>query len=495
LVLVGNNTYTGGTTIEAGTLQLGNGGMTGSVTGDIVDDGVLAISRSDLITLAGVISGTGSLTQLGPGTLVLAGGNTYTGTTTITGGILSIAIGANLGATSSLTFNGGNLLTTGNATTSLPVILAANGTIDNSGNTDTFSGVFSGAGALTSTGAGRLILIANNTYTGGTSIAAGTLELGNGGTSGSVVGNITDNAALVFNRSDEVTLRRHSERQRSLAHGTGTLTLSGMNTYTGGTFLNEGVIAVAFDHALGDPNGRLTFNGGTLRFDAQFDLSTTRPITLESGGGTINTQSFVTTISQEITGSGTLTQAGTGTLARNPEINTPAVRQSVGTGGGGTSGSSIGNVTDGRSNLQPKRLGDFGGVISDGCRHKLGSGRRSDRKQYPPAAQSSAPEHSNRRWCDDWLYCRKRRQQWHSAIQRGAVLIAFGGVISGTGSLVKRGRHAHATGKNTYTGTTTIDAGSLIVDGSIASEQTFVNAGAFLGGTVRSAAICQTAEP
>src|SRR4029077_19123148 len=175
LILTANNPYSGGTTIAAGILQLGNGGASGSVVGNIVDDGVLAISRSDLITLAGVISGTGSLTQLGPGTLVLAGGNTYKGTTTITGGILSIASGANLGATSSLAFNGGNLLTTGNVTTSLPVILAANGTIDNGGSSDTFSGVFRGAGSLTSTGAGKLILTANNAYTGGTTIAAGIL--------------------------------------------------------------------------------------------------------------------------------------------------------------------------------------------------------------------------------------------------------------------------------------------------------------------------------
>src|SRR4029077_17220987 len=61
--------------------------------------------------------------------------------------------------------------------------------------------------------------------------------------------------------------------------------------------------------------------------------------------------------------------------------------------------------------------------------------------------------------------------------------VTFGGVISCTGSLVKHGAGTLTLpAKNTYAGTTTIDAGSLIVDGSIASEQTFVNAGAFLGG-------------
>ena len=66
LTLTGDNTYTGGTTISAGMLQLGNGGTTGSVAGNIVDNGALVFNRSDALTYAGVISGTGSVTQAAP---------------------------------------------------------------------------------------------------------------------------------------------------------------------------------------------------------------------------------------------------------------------------------------------------------------------------------------------------------------------------------------------------------------------------------------------
>ena len=344
---------------------------------------------------------------------------------------------------------------------------------------------------LTKTDAGTLVLVGNNTYTGGTIIAAGTLELGNGGTSGSVVGNITDNAALVFNRSDEVTYGGIVSGSGSLAQfGTGTLTLSGMNTYIGGTFLNEGVIAVAFDHALGDPNGPLTFNGGTLWFDAQFDLSTTRPITLELGGGTINTQSFITTISQEITGSGTLTKAGTGTLALI-EDNTYSGGTTIsgGTlqlGNGGTSGSIIGNVTDnGVLAFNRSDSVTFGGVISGtGGVAQIGAGTTilTGNSTYTGGTTISAGTLQIGAGATTGSIVGNVGNNGILLFNRSDS-VAFGGVISGTGSLVKHGAGTLTLpGKNTYTGTTTIDAGSLIVDGSIASEQTFVNAGAFLGG-------------
>lgn len=86
LSLTNSNTYTGGTTIESGTLQLGTGGTTGSITGDITNNATLAINRSNALTLSSNISGTGNLTISGGATLSLTGNNTYTGGTTINSG-------------------------------------------------------------------------------------------------------------------------------------------------------------------------------------------------------------------------------------------------------------------------------------------------------------------------------------------------------------------------------------------------------------------------
>ena len=80
-ILTGDNTYSGGTTISTGTLQLGNGGTSGSIVGDVVNNATFAVNRSDMFTFGGVISGAGAFQQLGTGTTVLTGANTYTGIT------------------------------------------------------------------------------------------------------------------------------------------------------------------------------------------------------------------------------------------------------------------------------------------------------------------------------------------------------------------------------------------------------------------------------
>ena len=96
--------------------------------------------------------------------------------------------------------------------------------------------------------------------------------------------------------------------------GAGTLTLGGNNGYTGGTAINGGIVSVSAHNNLGNAAGALAFGGGTLQLGASFNLSSTRTITLNAGGGSIDTNGFSTTISQAIGGTGALSKTGTGTL-------------------------------------------------------------------------------------------------------------------------------------------------------------------------------------
>ena len=79
------DSYSAGTTIGAGTLQLGSGGTTGAIAGDVADNGTLAFDRADVITFGGAITGNGAVSQIGTGTTTLTGTNTYSGGTTING--------------------------------------------------------------------------------------------------------------------------------------------------------------------------------------------------------------------------------------------------------------------------------------------------------------------------------------------------------------------------------------------------------------------------
>ena len=98
LLLANDNTYTGGTTVSLGTLQLGNGGTTGSILGDVTDNGTLAFNRSDVVTFPGLISGMGNVAQISPGTTILTANSTYTGGTTISLGTLQLGNGGASGS-------------------------------------------------------------------------------------------------------------------------------------------------------------------------------------------------------------------------------------------------------------------------------------------------------------------------------------------------------------------------------------------------------------
>src|SRR5262249_6993156 len=153
------------------------------------------------------------LSEIGGGTLILTGSNNYGGGTTITGGTVQIGSGCTAG--------------------SLTGDVVDNGTLafERSDNT-TFSGVVSSHGSLTMLGAGIVTFTGANTYTGGTTIGAGTLQIGNGGASGTLAGGVNDNGTLAFNRSDTFNFAGAISGSGSVAqNGGGVLTLTGNNTY------------------------------------------------------------------------------------------------------------------------------------------------------------------------------------------------------------------------------------------------------------------------
>lgn len=110
LTLTADNTYAGTTTITAGTLQVGDGGSTGSLgAGDVINNSELVVNRAGTLLIAGTVSGTGTLVKDGAGTLVLSGTNTYTGSTTVTAGTFEVA-GNSTGVTGGLTVGTGSTL-------------------------------------------------------------------------------------------------------------------------------------------------------------------------------------------------------------------------------------------------------------------------------------------------------------------------------------------------------------------------------------------------
>jgi fibronectin-binding autotransporter adhesin len=181
VTLLTSNTYSGNTTINAGTLQLGDGTTNGSIPNSaIVNNGSLIYNLGEAQTQATLISGTGSLTKSGTGTLVLAGTNTYSGTTTINDGTLVLtATNANSGTT---TINAGTLqLGDGTTNGAIPnSAIVNNGTLAyNLVAALTQSTLISGAGSLIKDGTDALTLTGANTYAGNTTLNAGTLVVGN----------------------------------------------------------------------------------------------------------------------------------------------------------------------------------------------------------------------------------------------------------------------------------------------------------------------------
>jgi outer membrane autotransporter protein len=319
-ILTGANTYMGGTTITAGTLQLGNGGATGSIEGDVVNNGNLAFDRSDAVTFMGLISGGGMVSQIGTGSTTLTEANTYSGGTLLSAGTLIAGNNSALG-TGTLTVaanpSGTTLDNTPGATALANAIVlnpSANLTVAGS-NPLALAGEISGDGALTKNGPSTLILTADNSYAGGTTINSGTLQVGNGGATGSVgTGPILDDSALVFNRSGTVTVPGAITGNGSLTQNGaagGTVVLIGTNTYGGGTTISAGTLQLGDGGTTGSIIGNVA-NSGTLAFDRS-DTATFSGVI--SGAGGVNQIGSGTTILAPATGPGGNTYRGVTTIS------------------------------------------------------------------------------------------------------------------------------------------------------------------------------------
>ncbi|WP_315127563.1 autotransporter-associated beta strand repeat-containing protein, partial [Comamonas antarctica] len=269
LVLSADNGYTGGTQIEAGTLQVGNGGMAGTLgTGSVANEGTLAFNRSNLLHVDNEISGSGNLVQKGTGTTVLLADNRYTGTTTIDAGTLQVGNGGTTGALGS-----GNVIN--NATLGI-----------NRSDAVTLSNAITGSGSLHQQGTGTTTLTGANDYRGGTTISAGRL-IASSDSLGS--GAITNHAALEVNQAGNGTLAQAISGTGDLTKsGAGTLTLTGANSSTGGTTIEAGRLIA----------GAGNLGSGTISNNAALELKQINDATL----------------AQAIGGTGELIKSGAGTL-------------------------------------------------------------------------------------------------------------------------------------------------------------------------------------
>ncbi len=209
LVLTGNNSYSGLTTLTSGALQIGNGGTSGSIAGAVANSGTLIFNRADTLAYGGAVSGTGSVVQQGAGTLILTGAHTYTGGTTVAAGTLQVGDGGTVGSLAGNVVNQGQL-------------------VFNRADESSFAGDISGGGSVATLGAGLLNL-------SGQVQAASFLNQGNVNYTGANFAAPLDNQGT-FSVSGAGTHRFAGD-----INNQGVFKVTNTTVAFGGTFVNNGV--------------------------------------------------------------------------------------------------------------------------------------------------------------------------------------------------------------------------------------------------------------
>lgn len=480
LILAGSNSYSGGTTLSAGTLVLRHDSALGSsalrlasgttlradnsdvqLSNDVALTGVsnIAAEGTTRLALNGVVSGAGGLVKIGTGNLELNGNNAQLGNTWLNAG------GLVLGSSTAL---GSGALNTANNTTldsRLPGVSVGNnvlfsGNLTVLGTQDlSLTGMVVGSGNLIKDGASTLNLAGANSLTGTVTLNQGTLRLGQDtslGNASLVVGGastlqaaanialsnaVTLGSELTVSGGNDLTLNGVVSGAAGLVkEGSGKLTLSGTNLYQGNTTLNAGTLVLGNAGALG--HGRLDV-AGSAALESASALTVGNDVTI-SGDLTVQGSDNLT-LDGSVTGMGSLTKAGTGTLTLN--------------GGNGFYGTY--NVDGGRLvSSTAITLGEPSAInVASGATLQLVAGAATGQLNGAGSVQLDAGQ---------------------LRVDEGT----FSGALSGNGDLYKNGSGTLLlSGTSHLAGATTVAGGTLRVDGNLGNGSVWVENGAALAGS------------
>ena len=459
LALTGANTFVGNVDVMAGSIAINSGNSLGAASNSVnLASGtsletLAALTAQQAInvtgdvslntstfnsTLAGVVSGNGSIDKVGTGQLALTGANTFTGSVDVMAGSLAINSGSSLGAASnSVNLASGTSLETLAALTAQQAI---NVTGDVSINTSTFNstlaGVVSGTANITKQGSGILNLQGVNTFVGDIKVTAGTLGLVNDNNLGAASNKLTltdatllANQSLVLNHQLDIvnqatldsaanTLKVDSvvAGGRLVKTGTGVVELANANNAQSETVVNQGTLKVSNNNNLGVAAAKVVLNGGI--FQSTATQSYARDFTVGVNHGTVDVLADTTvTLANTIDGAGRLNKTGAGVLvlAGNNSYQ------------GGTAVNAGKLVISNAANL-----GTSGVAINNASLEATAN----------VTLQNVALTGTANLLTDN--------------------ILSIAGIISGTGSLVKQGTgNLELSGVNTYSGGTTLASGTL----------------------------------
>ncbi|WP_033472674.1 autotransporter outer membrane beta-barrel domain-containing protein [Bordetella bronchiseptica] len=580
LVLGGDNQYAGGTTVNAGAVQVARDANLGAAAGAVAlndarlaSTGTFSTARAATLTgngtfdtadgttlgWTGDIGGAGALVKTGQGTLVLDGDNQYGGGTTVNAGTVQVSRDANLGAAAgAVALNDARLASTGTFSTARAATLTGNGTFDTADGTALgWTGDIGGAGALVKEGLGTLVLDGDNQYAGGTTVNAGTVQVARDANLGAAAGAVTlDGGTLAasagFTSARGVTIGAGNGAMSvasgasldwqgliggtgALAkEGAGTLVLGNDNQYGGGTTVNAGTVQVARDANLGAAAGAVTLDGGTLAASASF--SSARGVTIGAGNGAMSVASGASLDWQGlIGGTGALIKEGAGTLVLGNDnqygggttVNAGAVQvardanlgaaagavalndarlASTGTFSTARAATLTGNGTfdtaDGTALGWTGDIGGAGALVKEGLGtlvldgdNQYGGGTTVNAGTVQVArdanlgAAGGAVRLQGATLASTGSFASARALTLGAAggtfATLGATTLGWDAAIDGAGGLTKTGAGDLVLSQaNTYAGPTLIKEGRLAVNGSIASPVT-IDPGGVLGGTGR----------